>query len=32
MRHYIEFKEAHDSFRWVVLYNILIEYGIPMKW
>ena len=25
------FKEAHDSFRREVLYNILIEFGIPMK-
>ena len=32
MRQCIEFKEAHDSVRWVVLYNILIEFGIPMKW
>jgi hypothetical protein len=28
----MDFKEAHDSLRWEVLYNILIEFGIPMKW
>jgi len=28
----IEFKEARDLVRWEVLYNILIEFGIPMKW
>ena len=32
MRQCIEFKEAYDSVRWEVLYNILIEFGIPMKW
>ena len=31
MRQCIEFKEAHDSVRWEVMYNILIEFGIPMK-
>jgi len=31
MRQCIEFKEAYDSVRWEVLYNILIEFGIPMK-
>ena len=31
MRQYIKFKEAYDSVRWEVLYNILIEFGIPMK-
>ena len=32
MRQYTEFKEAYDSVRWEVLYNILIEFSIPMKW
>ena len=32
MRQCIEFKEAHDSVRCEVLYNILTEFGIPMKW
>ena len=32
MRQCVELKEAHDSVRWEVLYNILIEFGIPMKW
>ena len=32
MRQSIEFKEAYDSVRWEVWYNILIEFGIPMKW
>jgi len=27
----IDFKEAYDSVRREVLYNILIEFGIPMK-
>jgi len=27
----IDFKNAYDSFRREVLYNILIEFGIPMK-
>ena len=27
----IDFKEAYDSVRKEVLYNILIEFGIPMK-
>ena len=31
MRQCIEFKEANDSLRWEVLYNILIEFGFPMK-
>jgi len=26
----IDFKETYDSFRREVLYNILIEFGIPM--
>ena len=28
---FIDFKTAYGSFRWEVLYNILIEFGIPMK-
>jgi len=28
---FIDFKEAYDSVRRKVLYNILIELGIPMK-
>jgi hypothetical protein len=28
---FIDFKKAHDSVRWEVLYNILIEFGIPLK-
>ena len=28
---FIEFKKAYDSFRREVLYNIFIEFGIPMK-
>jgi hypothetical protein len=28
---FIDFKEANDSVRKEVLYNILIESGIPMK-
>jgi len=28
---FIDYKEVHDSLRRVVLYNILIEFGIPMK-
>jgi hypothetical protein len=28
---FIDFKEAHDSFRLEVLYNILVESGMPMK-
>ena len=31
VRQCIEFKEANDSVRWEVLYNILIEFGITMK-
>jgi hypothetical protein len=27
----IDFKEAYDSVRREVLYNILIEFGVPMK-
>ena len=28
---FIDFKKAYDSVRKAVLYNILIEFGIPMK-
>jgi len=28
---FIDFKKPYDSFRREVLYNILIEFGIPMK-
>jgi hypothetical protein len=28
---FIDFKKAYDSVRRKVLYNILIEFGIPMK-
>jgi hypothetical protein len=28
---FIDFKEAYDSVRTEVLYNILIEFGIPRK-
>jgi hypothetical protein len=28
---FIDFKTAHDSVRREVLYNILIEFGIPRK-
>jgi hypothetical protein len=28
---FIDIKKAYDSVRWEVLYNILIEFGIPMK-
>jgi len=28
---FIDFKKAYDSFGREVLYNILIEFGIPMK-
>jgi hypothetical protein len=28
---FIDFKKAYDSVRNVVLYNILIEFGIPLK-
>ena len=27
----MDFKKAYDSVRWEVLYNILIEFGMPMK-
>ena len=32
MRQCTEFKEAYDFVRWEVLYNILIEFGIAIKW
>jgi len=28
---FIDFKKSYDSVRREVLYNILIEFGIPMK-
>jgi len=28
---FIDFKKAYDSVRWEVLYNILIEFGVPKK-
>jgi hypothetical protein len=28
---FVDFKKAYDSFRREVLYNNLIEFGIPMK-
>jgi hypothetical protein len=28
---FIDLKKAYESVRWAVLYNILIEFGIPMK-
>jgi len=28
---FIQFKQAYDSVRWEVLFNILIEFGIPRK-
>jgi len=30
-QHFIDFKKAYDSVRREVLYNILIEFGDPMK-
>ena len=32
VRQCVEFKEAYDAVRWEVVINILIEFGIPMKW
>jgi len=31
LSYYVDFKQAYDSVRNEVLYNILIEFGIPMK-
>jgi hypothetical protein len=31
MKLFIDFKKAYDSVRRDVVYNIPIEYGIPMK-
>jgi hypothetical protein len=28
---YIDFKKAYDSVRREVVYNIIIEFGVPMK-
>jgi hypothetical protein len=28
---FVDFKKAYDSVRRAVLYNILIEFGIPLK-
>jgi hypothetical protein len=28
---FVDFKKAYDSVRRELLYNILIEFGIPMK-
>jgi hypothetical protein len=30
-RLFVDFKKAYDSVRREVLYNILIEFGVPMK-
>jgi hypothetical protein len=31
MRKYISYKKAYDSVKRELLYNILIEFGVPMK-
>jgi hypothetical protein len=28
---FIDFTKVYNSDRWVILYNILIEFGVPMK-
>ena len=28
---FIDFEKAYDSVRWEILYNILIEFGVPRK-
>jgi hypothetical protein len=28
---FVDFKKVYDIVRWEVLYNILIEFGVPMK-
>jgi hypothetical protein len=28
---FVDFKKAYNSVRWEVLYNILMEFGVPMK-
>jgi hypothetical protein len=28
---FTDFKKAYDSFRKEILYNILIDFGVPMK-
>jgi hypothetical protein len=28
---FMDFKEAYDSIRMEVLYNVVIEFGVPMK-
>jgi hypothetical protein len=28
---FVDFKKAYDSVKWEILYNILIEFGMPMK-
>jgi hypothetical protein len=28
---FLDFKKDYDSVRWEILYNILIEFGAPMK-